>query len=418
MKWRAPSPQFTITSLWLFTLGLLLFPYLDFSRGLTHVHLNFYSQTDEPRIGQDWAREFEKSHRLLKAPRLERYVQQVAEKIVGTLGEPDRRITVRIVDTEDVNALAIPGGFVYVNLGLLVVAKNESELASVLSHEIAHVVARHGTQHLSQRELIMGAVFLGGALSVGPLVAPFTGLVNRFGELAYSRGDEQQADDMGIDYLYLADFHPEGMATFFDTLWQLHEEKRLTEFFSSHPLSNKRAARARRRFSLWPIDNRWLRDSITFHEMKVLAEGYQHVALGRQALWAKKYSLADSEFEKAIALDPRNPMAYYWRAQLFIKTKMEDLAMRDIQQAIAVNPDLLEAYETLDGLFSARSEWDTIIRYWNAYLERNPKNGKAYYERGGVYFRKGDHAQALADAKTSCDLGYAPACQAYKKYMG
>jgi predicted Zn-dependent protease len=418
MNWRPHSLQIGITALWVCTLALLLFPYLDFSRGLTRVHLNFYAPSDESRIGQEWAEDFEARHRVLKAPALERYVQGIADRIVRNLGEPDRRVRVRILDTDAINAMAIPGGFIYVNLGLLTVASNESELASVLSHEIAHVVARHGTQHLSHRQLIMAAVFLGGALSVGPLVGPFTGLVNRFGELAYSRASEQQADDMGIDFMYLADFHPEGMATFFETLYLLHEEDRVKEFLSTHPLSAKRASRARWRYSGWPLDDRWLRNSITFREMKVIAQGYQHVGRGRRAHLAKKYADADVEFEKAISLDPRNPMAYYGRAQLFIQTKMEDLALREVQQAIALDPDLFEAYETLNVFLAKKGDWDTMIRYLDVYLARNPKHAGAYYERGGAHFRKGDRERALADAKMACDLGHKQACQKYREHAG
>ncbi len=174
-----------------------------------------------------------------------------------------------MLDTRLVNALSLPGGFVYVTSGLVVAIRDEAELAGVLAHEIAHVAARHGTQQLSRHQLVAFVTSLGDAF-FGGLASPLPSVVTGLESLSYSRGDEAQADDLAAGYLHRAGYHPKGLATFFDLLWRSRQESHLERFLSSHPLSADRATRVRSRIAGWVLDDRLIRDSAAFREIQAL----------------------------------------------------------------------------------------------------------------------------------------------------
>jgi len=407
--------QALIVALGLATVMLLLVPYVDLTHGLTHARLNFYSVDDDKRLGKEWAERFQSKNPIVKDPALNVYLQQLGERIAAVAAVPDFQFRFRILNTEAINAQAFPGGFIYVNLGLLLAARNEGELAGVLAHEIGHVVARHGTKQLSQSQLVEGAIAVGGTLVFGPVASPVTGLMTQLGELSYSRWEEQQADDLAVDYLYLAGYHPEGVATFLDLLWQKRHEGPLGELLSTHPLAERRAANARWRFSTWPLDAQWVRDSTDFQGVNGLFRSTAHISRGRRLLQSGKFVEAQDELEKALELNSRSGEAYYWRAAVLAKIGMNDFALRDLKASIEVNPDMIESYEALDALLAPKGEWDTIAAYWTRFIDLHPESGKAYYERGGSYYHKGDMANALKDAKQSCNLGYQSGCQIHQK---
>ncbi len=245
---------------------VLLFPFVEFS-GPNRGHLNFYSMTEEQRLGEQAALNIEARFKPIRTPQLTTYLQRLGMSIVSVTEPSEITYRFRLVDTPMVNAITLPGGHIYVTSGLILSVQSEGELAGVLAHEIGHAVSRHGTEHLS-RTIFLGFInSIGGAL-LGGGGAP--GLVANLEGLSYSRGDETHADDLAVDFMYQAGYHPEAMARFFDRLLLLHQEAQLTAFLSTHPLSQDRAERVRWRISDWPLDDRWRRDAPAFHEAQAL----------------------------------------------------------------------------------------------------------------------------------------------------
>lgn len=245
---------------------LLLLPFVQFS-GVSRGQINFYSLAEERRLGEAGARALEAKIPLVTRPRVSDYLQRLGTAIASAAAPAGVTYEFRMLDTSVVNAYALPGGFVYVTRGLVVTVEDEAQLAGVLAHEIAHVVARHGTQHLSRERLVAFFTSLGDALYVG-LSSPLPSVVTGVESLSYGRADETQADELAAEYLHEARYHPEGLATFFSHLRESGQWGRLERFLSTHPVSADRARRLRARISAWTLDGRWTRDSRAFREVQ------------------------------------------------------------------------------------------------------------------------------------------------------
>ena len=165
--------------------------------------LDFYSLEREQALGRELAQEVEASSRLVTDPRVTEYVNRVGQNIVRN---SDARVpfTIKVIDDDEVNAFALPGGFFYVDSGLILAADNEAELAGVMAHEIAHVAARHATKNATREQLLNLAtipmIFVGGPL--GYAVRQIAGLALPMSFLKFSRDAEREADLLGLEYEY------------------------------------------------------------------------------------------------------------------------------------------------------------------------------------------------------------------------
>jgi predicted Zn-dependent protease len=156
--------------------------------------------------------------------------------------------TIKVIDSDEVNAFALPGGFFYVNKGLILAADNEAELAGVMAHEIAHVAARHGTKQATKGELINIAsiplIFMGGW--TGYAIRQGAGLAIPLGFLKFSQSMESEADFLGLQYLYKSGYDPTAFVDFFEKIQSLEKKKpgTLAKVFSSHPPTDNRIKNA------------------------------------------------------------------------------------------------------------------------------------------------------------------------------
>jgi predicted Zn-dependent protease len=205
--------------------------------------INLYSLEREISIGRQLAQEVEFQSRIIDDGMVAEYVNRIGQNLVRN---SDARVpfTIRVVSTEDVNAFAFPGGFLFVNSGLILKAENEAELAAVMAHEIAHVAARHGTRQMSRGELFNYAclplVFAGGW--TGYAVRGIASLAIPMGFLSFSRGFEKEADRLGLEYLDRAGYDPEAFVDFFEKIATLEKSRpgTMAKVFSSHPLTGDR----------------------------------------------------------------------------------------------------------------------------------------------------------------------------------
>jgi len=202
------------------------------------------SQEKEMQIGRQLALEVEQQAKMVDDPVITEYVNRVGQNIVL---HSDAKIpfTIKVVDSDEVNAFALPGGFFFVNRGLILAADNESELAGVMAHEIAHVAARHAMENqgkgsLIQYGLLAGVIFTGGI--GGAVLQNTAGLAQMLAFFKFSRGAEEEADKLGVQYLYAAGYDPTGMSTMFEKLASQNKKKpgSLSKLFQTHPQSLER----------------------------------------------------------------------------------------------------------------------------------------------------------------------------------
>jgi Zn-dependent protease with chaperone function len=215
----------------------------DFSRKEVGGGLNFFSKDQEIKMGMGYAAEVEKQVPILRDQYVENYINDLGTRIARASRRPGIEYHFNVVNTADVNAFAVPGGFVYVNRGLLEKADNESEVAGVLAHEIGHVVGRHSTRQLSKQLLTVG-ILTAASVAAGvksdtaaQLIQQGGGAFAFFTFMKYSRNMEREADLLGAHALYEAGYDPNSMLTFFEKLRQIsgHDPGKFETFLSTHP---------------------------------------------------------------------------------------------------------------------------------------------------------------------------------------
>ncbi|HTZ99422.1 MAG TPA: M48 family metallopeptidase [Candidatus Aquilonibacter sp.] len=202
--------------------------------------LDFYSLEKEIALGKQLAQEVDKDAKFIDDPVVNEYVNRIGQNLVRN---SDARVpfTIKVIDSDTVNAFALPGGFFYVDSGLILHADEEAELAGVMAHEIAHVCARHGTKQATKSDLVQMAsipamIFIpyswaGYAIYQGMNFAiPLT-------FLKFSRHDEAEADYLGTQYMYKAGYDPNAFVAFFEKV-EADEKKEpgtIPKVFSTHP---------------------------------------------------------------------------------------------------------------------------------------------------------------------------------------
>ena len=211
--------------------------------------VNFYSLEKEIALGKEMARDIEWQSKSINEPVITEYINRLVQNLVLN-SDAKVPFTIKVLDADDVNALALPGGFLFVNSGLILKSGNEAELAGVLAHEIAHVAARHGTREATKVQIVNLAsiplVFMGGG--VGYLVREGLNLAVPFGFLHFSQAAEREADFLGLQYLYKAGYDPISFVDFFERLQSLEKTKpgSFSRLFSSHPMTSARIRTAQR----------------------------------------------------------------------------------------------------------------------------------------------------------------------------
>jgi predicted Zn-dependent protease len=194
------------------------------------------SLDEEWQLGQQLSQEVARQVRLSNDAQATAYLTSIGERLHARSALANRPFTYHIVDDNDVNAFAIPGGHIYVNRGLIAQADHENMLASVVAHEMMHVVARHSIKQMEQANAInaIGSILLGNA---GQL-AQIAGQIAAGGAMArFSRADEKQADDGGLEIMASAGYNPNGMLDMFQKLLALEKSQpgAVARFFSDHP---------------------------------------------------------------------------------------------------------------------------------------------------------------------------------------
>src|SRR5580698_1483940 len=206
--------------------------------------INFYSLEKEIALGKGLAQEVERQAKIIDDPSIAEYVNRLGQNIVRN-SDAKVPFTIKVLDTEEVNAFALPGGFFFVNSGLILKTETEAELAGVMAHEIAHVACRHGTKQATRGDLMQigaigASIFLGGW--TGYAIRQGMGLAIPLGYLQFSQAFERQADYYGLQYMYKSGYDPTAFVDFFEKIQTLEKKKpgSLSKVFSTHPMTDAR----------------------------------------------------------------------------------------------------------------------------------------------------------------------------------
>jgi predicted Zn-dependent protease len=230
------------------------------------------STEKEVRQGREAAAEVDRQAKFIDDPIITEYVNRVGQNIVL---HSDAKVpfTIKVIDSDEVNAFALPGGFFYVNKGLLLAADNEAELAGVMAHEIAHVAARHAVENQTKATLLEyaalgGSIFLGGIPGMIYQNTAGIGLLGIF--MKFSRGAEEEADRLGVQYMYAAGYDPGAMATMFEKLEAKNKKKPgfIARAFATHPAPPDRRQSALALAARFPEHEEYVISSSEFQRVK------------------------------------------------------------------------------------------------------------------------------------------------------
>jgi predicted Zn-dependent protease len=246
-------------------------PQLIGKRDINKGQINFYSLEKEVKMGRQMAADVDRYSKFVDDPIVLEFVNRVTQNIVinSDIKVP---VTVKVIDSSEINAFALPGGFLYVNRVLIEAADNEAELAGVLAHEAAHIAARHGVEQASKGNLISWAslplIFLGGW--GGFIINQAAGIAVPLTFLKFSRGAEKEADRLAAQYLWKTGYDPHALITFFEKL-QSKEKKdpgALEKVFRSHPMTEGRIKEVRKILARFPEKSEYQLNSSDFMAVK------------------------------------------------------------------------------------------------------------------------------------------------------
>ena len=199
---------------------------------------NWYSLESEIKMGRQYAQQVEASSKLVTDPVVNEYVNRIGQNLVRN-SDAQVPFTIKVIDSDEVNAFALPGGFFYVNSGLILAADEEAELAGVMAHEIAHVAAHHAARQMTRAQLAqlgtIPLIFVGGGIGYAVYEAAGFGIPLTF--MKFQRNFEADADYLGLQYMYKTGYDPQAFVTFFEKI-QAKEKKKpgtLAKAFASHP---------------------------------------------------------------------------------------------------------------------------------------------------------------------------------------
>jgi beta-barrel assembly-enhancing protease len=241
---------------------------------------NWYSLERQISMGKDYSKQVESTSRLITDATISEYINRIGQALVRN-SDSQVPFTIKVIDSDDINAFALPGGFFYVDSGLILAADNEAELAGVMAHEIAHVAACHVARARTRGKLMnlasISMMMIGGPVGYGIYQA--AGLAMPMTFLKFSRGFESEADFLGLQYMYKAGYDPQAFTTFFERVKNLEKrrESMVAKAFETHPQTPDRIAKTQKEINtLLPPQVEYKVDTSEFQDVKAQIERLQN----------------------------------------------------------------------------------------------------------------------------------------------
>lgn len=237
-------------------------------------HRSIISQEKEIAIGKQYSTEIERSAKILTDPVINEYVNRVSQNLARN-SDLNIPLTVKVIDDPSINAFTLPGGFIYVNTGVLLAADEEDQIAGVIAHEIGHAAARHWASQMTKATILQYAMIpmmiipMSAAVYYGVLEAYLNGVPLAF--LKFSRKDEEEADFLGLQYMFKAGYDPNSYVGFFGKV--MDEERRspgsMSTVFASHPPTGDRIIKSEQEIQqILPKRDQYLVSTSEFDDIK------------------------------------------------------------------------------------------------------------------------------------------------------
>ena len=233
---------------------------------------NWYTVEGQVARGRVYAQQIEAQIKLVNDPVVTEYVNRIGQNLVRN-SDAQVPFTIKVIDSDVVNAMALPGGFFYVNSGLILAADEEAEMAGVMAHEIAHVAACHYGREMTRLNLLqiasLPAIFMGGAIGYGIYEGMGLGIPLTF--LHFSRGFEAEADYLGIEYMYRSGYDPSAFVSFFEKIQAMEKKKpgTLSKAFDTHPQTPDRIEKSQEEIrKILPAKQQYVVTTSEFDEVK------------------------------------------------------------------------------------------------------------------------------------------------------
>ncbi|MDH5638446.1 MAG: M48 family metalloprotease, partial [Nitrospinota bacterium] len=338
-------------------------------------------------------------------PVMSAYISQLGNELSRLSHRPNMPYSYNVVDATYVNAYAFPGGTIAATRGIMASLDNEAALAALLGHEIGHVNARHTSSRMSKAMLtqvaVVGLVVV--AASSDDRLAPLAAGLGALGAGAllakYSRDDERQADELGMEYMVRAGYNPQGMVGLMDLLRGMRKNKpgALEMMFSSHPMSDERYATAVSRASTQYMDAKNLKLGRERHmdstaSLRKIKPALDKMQKGEAAMKKKQYRTAESQFSSALKLAPNDYAGLMMMAKCQLARQKPKKARNFAQRAKQVKPSEPQSGHVLGmaSLYSKdyRGAYNAFSRY-EGMLPGNPN----------TVFMKGLSAEGMGDKR-------------------
>jgi predicted Zn-dependent protease len=234
---------------------------------------NWYSLESEVQMGSEYSKAIEGSAKWIEDPTVVEYVNRIGQNLARN-SDAMVPFTIKVIDTDEINGFALPGGFLYVTSGLILNTQDEAELASVMAHEIAHVAAHHASRQMTRSNMFSLAslplIFVGGGLGIA--LRDAVGLAIPLGMTRFSRGFEAEADYLGVEYLYKAGYDPQAFISFFERVQTAGKQNPglITKAFSTHPQTADRVKKTQLEISrILPPREAYVTSTSEFEEIKL-----------------------------------------------------------------------------------------------------------------------------------------------------
>ena len=319
------------------------------------------------------------------------YVSGVGRQIAEQSHRPDMPYSFNTLNASYVNAYAFPGGTIGVTRGILLDLENEAELASLIGHEVGHVSARHTAQRMT-RGLLAAAVFSGAAAAAGPewqnVVAGLGGIGAGALLASYSRNQEREADELGLDYMVGSGYNPQGFVGLMEMLMDMsgRDKSHLAVLFATHPMSSERYQTALIRAD----DQQALRDQPVYRErymdnisgLRRIEEAIRQLQEGDDQMMAGNPENARKNYERALVIAPEDYAANLKQAKCLLAVDQDREAEKYALAAGKTYPDEPQAIHILGMIHLNRKNFDQALTHFEAYNMRLPGNPNNIFFRG------------------------------------
>jgi len=372
----------------------------------------FISEEKEVKLGKLYIPSFiDKFEGLYPEKKVQKYINHLGLKIAKVT---ERKVPYKfyVVNSNIINAFALPGGPVIITRGLFLQLDNESQLVGILAHELGHINARHHIKFL-EKQLALSIIFQIGSLLVpqdltGEILLQLGQISASLLTLKFSRDQEREADKYGFLYTFKAGYSPQGMIEVFEKFKKL-EKIRPPEWLSTHPLPESRIRETKKYIATFKPTGILIKDTQRFHKIKKLIlttkNSYEYVEKGKKAYKNGYIIKAKNYFKKALKLYPKNTIALIYLAKINLKENNLKIAKNYIKSALKYDPNFFTSNILAGIIYFKLKNFNTALRFFEKGKSLIPFNGISYYYTGRIYEKKGNLVLAIKNYKKALDLG-------------